>query len=226
MNKYIDVLWDCSLFKGKTKKEIKEILSLTNYKITHFNTKEFVCRADEPPKYLGIVLSGSVEIQNNLESGKYFNIFYKQKGETFGGALLFSDIPICEFNIIAKTECDILLINKQSVLKILLKDNVIGSNILSSISKNILLLNKKIELFSHSSIKQKIAYSLLYNIKFTEDKIVYLSYSKTDWAEHLNVSRPSLSRELKELCDNKIISIKNNQIEILDIPRLKAILGI
>ncbi|MCG8538419.1 MAG: Crp/Fnr family transcriptional regulator [Clostridia bacterium] len=225
MDRYIDVLCSCPLFKGKGKEEIKDILSLTTYKIKHYQKNDFIFRADQSPKYIGIILEGSIEIQNNLESGKFFNLLYKKKGEAFGGSLIFSDISMCKFDIVAKTSCDILLIYKESVLEILFKDSVIAHNMLSLFAKSILVLNKKIELFSHSSIQQKIAYSLLYNIKLNNNNIIKLPYSKKDWAEHLNVSRSSLSRELKKLNDKGVIEVHNKTIKIVQVDYLESILG-
>lgn len=225
MNRYIDVLCSCSLFKGKEKDEIINILSQTKYKITDYTKNDFIFRADQTPSYIGIILEGSIEVQNTLESGKFFNVIYKKKGETFGGTLLFSDISICKFDIIAKTPCKILLIHKESVLQFLFKDTIIAYNMLNLFSKSVLLLNKKIELFSHSSIQQKIAYSLLYNIELSDNNIVHLAYSKRDWAEHLNVSRSSLSRELKKLSDDGIIEIDNKTIKVLKRNVLESILG-
>jgi CRP-like cAMP-binding protein len=225
MNRYMNVLCDCPLFKGKERDEIKEILSLSKYKIVNYKKNDFIFRADQPPSYIGIILEGSIEVQNNLESGKFFNVLYKRKGEVFGGALLFSDIPMYRFDIIAKTRCEILLFHQESVLDVLFKDSIIAYNMLHLFSKSVLLLNKKIELFSHSSIQQKIAYSLLYNAKLNDKDTVHLTYSKRDWAEHLNVSRSSLSRELKKLTDDGTIEINSKTIRILKRDVLESILG-
>ena len=225
MDKYMDVLCNCPLFKGKEKKEIKDSLSRTEHKVIHYQKNDFIFRADHTPAYLGIVLKGSIDVQNNLESGKYFNVFYKKKGEVFGGALVFSNIQNYKFNIIAKTHCDILLIAKQSFLEVLAKDQIIVANILNLLAKSVLMLNHKIELFSHSSIQKKIAYSLLYNIQFNPHNTIHLPYSKKDWAEHLNVSRPSLLRELKKLVDAGIIAIDKKTIKVLQKDHLASILN-
>lgn len=222
MNKYINVLSKCPLFKGKEKQAIIDILSRINYKINHYPKNDFIFRADQTPDYIGIVLKGSMEIQNNLESGKFFNVLYKKEGDTFGGGLVFSNTPIYKFNFIAKTGCDILLIYKQSIFEVLLLDRIIMKNILQLLAKSTLILNEKLELFSYSSIQKKIACSLLYNTK--NNNPINLLYSKKAWAEHLNVSRSSLCRELKKLSDAGIIEINNKKIKILKRDNLEAIL--
>jgi CRP-like cAMP-binding protein len=224
VKKYIDVLYNCPLFKGKEKNEILDILSLTNHKINDYNKNEFIFRAHETPVYIGVILDGSIEFQNNLKSGKYYNVLYKKKGEVFGGALVLSDSSIYKFDVIGKTKCTLLLIHKQSVQNILFKDLTISKNIISLFSKSVMMLTKKIELFSYSSIQQKIAYCLLTNISSEENNIIHLPYSKKAWAEHINVSRSSLSRELKKLSDSGIIKVKNKVIKVLDKEELEKIL--
>ncbi len=225
MEEYLNILCKCPLFNGKDKNEIKNVLLKTQYKICHYKKNDFIFRADLPCIYLGIILEGSIEIQNNLESGKFINIFYKKQSEVFGGALVFSNISTCNFDVIAKEHCTILLIHQKSVSEILFKDSTIASNIINLFAKEILMLNKKIELFSYSSIKEKIAYSLLHYIKSNNKSIIQLPYSKKAWAEHLNVSRSTLSRELKALSDEGIIDVNNKTIKILNREKLEIILG-
>lgn len=225
MNEYLDILCICPIFAGKEKNEIENILSLSKHKVCYFARNDFIFRADQPPDYIGIILNGSVEVQNNLISGKFINIFYKKQGEVFGGALVFSNNSTYQFDIIAKEPCNILLIHKQSLLDIFCKDSIIASNILSSFVNSVFMLNKKIELFSYSSIQEKIAYSLLHNMNSYKNNVIHLPYSKKAWAEHLNVSRSSLCRELKVLDDEGIINVNNKTISILNKAKLEFILS-
>ena len=61
-----------------------------------------------------------------------------------------------------------------------------------------------------------IAYFLIHEIKTSGNSMVHLSFTKKTWAEYLNVSRPSLCRELKKLCTDNIIEIIKDKILILD----------
>lgn len=227
MHRYLNTLNICPLFNEKNKAEIESIILSTNYKIVNFKKNDFIYKLNESYDYLGIVLSGSVELQNNLSSGRFFNVLYKRKGDVFGGALVFSKFPLLQsqYHIIAKENCTILLIHKESIYSVLFKDNIIASNILSLFSRNVLMLNKKIELFSYSSIQKKIACALLYNVNMQNTNVIHLPYSKKALAEHLNVSRSSLCRELKKLCDNNIIKMEKKTIEILNKDRLNCILN-
>ena len=222
MNQYLDVLYDCPLFEGKEKPEIKNILSKTQYKINHYKKNELIFRTDQSSNYIGIVLNGSIELQNIIAE-KVINVFYRKKGDVFGEADIFSKKPTYHCDALAIKSTDILLIYKQSVIEVLCKDDVINANILSLLANTVVLLNKKLELYSFSSIQKKIAFCLLYNTEANNSDSVSLIHSKTSWAEHLNVSRPSLYRELKILCDAGIVEMKDNKIRILKRDILESI---
>lgn len=224
MKEILDVLCQCILFKGKDKNEIEQILSETNYKIRNFKKSQIIFRTDEPSFYIGIILKGRIEIQKVFACGKVINFLYKEKGDIFGEAVALSKKPTYDYDIIATEESDILLIHKQSVLEILCKDNIINSNIITSFANSVLMLNKKLELFSYYSIQKKIAFSLLYNMELNKTDNISLISSKKSWAEHLNVSRPSLSRELTHLSNKGIIEINNKKITILKKEQLESIL--
>jgi CRP-like cAMP-binding protein len=61
-------------------------------------------------------------------------------------------------------------------------------------------------------------------MKTTGDNVIHLPFSKKTWAEYLNVSRPSLYRELKKLDDDQAIEINKNNISILNKQKLENLL--
>ncbi|SHH26972.1 Crp/Fnr family transcriptional regulator [Tepidibacter thalassicus] len=217
MKNISNILSNSILFKNKTQQEINIALSSINYIIKHYKKGDLIFSVDQPPKYIGIILEGCIEVQKNLASGKVISILYKKKGDLFGEGSAFSKASTYPCNIFAKTKSTILLITKQNILNLLSKDSLLLTNFLNSFANRILLLNLKTELLSYSSIQQKIAFSLLYLMnEYKYNNVIFLPYSKKTWSEHLNVSRPSLFRELKILCNQKIIQIQNRTITILN----------
>ncbi|WIF95713.1 Crp/Fnr family transcriptional regulator [Caminicella sporogenes] len=205
------------LFKSKTQNEIDKILSSIEYIVKSYNEGDLIFSVEQAPKYIGIILKGCIEVQKNLASGKTVSILYKKTGELFGEGSVFSKATTYPCNIFSKTKSTIFLIDKQNILYLLSKDSCLLSNFLSSFADRVLLLNLKTELLSYSSIQQKIAFSLLYLMdEYKHNNVIFLPYSKKTWSEHLNVSRPSLFRELKILCNQKIIYIENRKITILN----------
>ncbi len=226
MKNLFTMLFNSVLFKNKTQDEIKKALACIEYIVKHYGRGELIFRIDQSTKYIGIILDGSIEVQKNLASGKVISILYKRRGELFGEGSVFSSANAYPCNIYSKTKSTVLLISKENMIKLISEDTVLLNNFLSSFANRLLLLNLKTELLSYSSIQQKVAFSLLYLMdEYKSGNSITLPYSKKTWAEHLNVSRPSLFRELKILCNEKVIAIQNKTITILNEDALAKLLS-
>ena len=225
MKSILSVLKKSSLFLGKTEAEIEDIISKADYKIMNYKKNEIIFYTFSKSSFVGIVLEGSVIIQKNLPTGKIVNNTLKKAGESFGGITIFSDISTYPCDITAKENCSILFIPKSYMKNLILSDSLINFNVLSTMSANMLMFDKQTELLAYSSIQEKIAFFLISNSRTQNNcSIVNLPYSKKMWAEFLNVSRPSLYRELKKLCNDKIIEIDENCIKILNLEKLELLL--
>ncbi|WP_304508905.1 Crp/Fnr family transcriptional regulator [Anaerotignum sp.] len=215
MDDIIEVLYKCIIFRGLDKAQIRLVLSRTRYHIKEYGKNEFICREDQFSKNVGIIILGSIEIQKLLASGNLICIFHKNKGDLFGGAVVFSTETTYPCDVFSRTNSKILFFPKQSIFE-MCKEALIAENILNAFANRIIYYEKRLELFSYSSIKTKIAYFLIHEIKTADNSIIHLSFTKKTWAEYLNVSRPSLYRELKKLCNDNIIEINKDKIIILD----------
>ena len=225
MNNYPESVLNCRLFEDLSPAEIGAVMSETPHSVRNYEKEELIRMAGSKADSLGIVIVGVIELRNNLESGKYFNILYRKEGDTFGAPSMFGRGGASLFEICTKTDCSILYIRKSDLSGLLRRDERVNSNILSIMSDTVSMLNKKLELFSDSSIQKKIAFSLLYNSEFRKSRTVEFLFSKQSWAEHLNVSRPSLSRELRNMEDEGIISLSGREITILDREKLEQIIS-
>ena len=219
MKEITDALCRCALFNGVSKPEMKHILSTINYQIKEFDKNEFICRTDQYSVDIGIIISGYVEVQKILPSGNVICVFYKNRGEAFGGAVVFSRSAVYPCDVFSRDKSKILFFHKQGIFE-LCKDALFAENLLGSFANRILYYEKRLELFSYSSIQKKIAFFLLDEQKTTGNSLIHLPFTKKTWAEYLNVSRPSLCRELKKLCNENIIKINGDQISVINEDRL------
>ena len=105
------------------------------------------------------------------------------------------------------------------------KDLHILENFAVEIASAAYMLQQRLELFSYSGIAQKAAFYLLTQARQSGKSSVPVPGSVTRWSMLMNVSRPSLHRELKILEMKGIIRITGGLIEILDPDALLEILG-
>ena len=74
-------------------------------------------------------------------------------------------------------------------------------------------------------IAQKAAFYLLMQQRQTGSSVIPIPDSVSKWAMSMNVSRPSLHRELKKLEGQGFIHCNAHTIEILDAQSLESVLS-
>lgn len=224
MEELIEILFQCPAFKNLTKPEIIKILQEIEYTKRIFEKNEVIYRAGDTASHIGIIVSGYIEIRKNLSSGNRLSVFQRTEGEMLGGSITFSGNPQYPCEVVAREKSEILFIEKSYVLEVLLKNVTVASNMLRISANRIMQFEKRLELFSFYSIQKKIAFSLLHDFQINKENSIVIPFSKTTWSEYLNVSRTSLSRELKNLCGQGVIEMNGNKITICQRELLEALL--
>ncbi|MFA6808763.1 MAG: helix-turn-helix domain-containing protein, partial [Eubacteriales bacterium] len=93
-------------------------------------------------------------------------------------------------------------------------------NMLKIVSNKALVLNKKVNYLTMKTLRQKICNYLLDLNKNSDSENLLLPLSRNEMAEFLNVSRPSLSREMCRLRDEGIIEFHRISVRIINLPLL------
>lgn len=226
MEDFMPAIASCPLFKNCSHFDLHRFLEQAGYKIGSYRKNQFIFRMDQPVTAVGIILNGSVEMQKIFQSGKVVNLIYKGKGELFAEGTIFSSMPAYPCQVISRENTDVMLLPKDTVIRALADNSTLLANFLTLMSDKLVFLNQKIELLSYCSIQSKIAYSLLHCLGTgIHAGTIKLPYTQKAWAEHLNVSRPSLCRELKNLCQAGIIQADRRTITILQRDKIEALLS-
>jgi CRP-like cAMP-binding protein len=213
-----------NLFKNKSVDEIDALLAKLHYKVQLFAENEIVFSADQLANTLGIILSGMVEVQKIFPSGRIVTVTSRGSFDLLADAAMFAETHYYPATISACKSSKIFLLPKTELLKLFSLDQAVMLNFLCSVSNRIFVLNRKIELLSLNSIQTKIAHFLISESEIHSSNIIQLPFSKKSWAEHINVSRTSLSRELRQLEKEGLITFNKRSIKIQDIEKLKRIL--
>ena len=118
-----------------------------------------------------------------------------------------------------------MMFKKEDFLQLMQKDLRIMENFVTEISSAAYMLQQRLELFSYSGIAQKAAFWLLTRKRQTGKNKIRIPGSMTKWAMLMNVSRPSLHRELNRLEAEGILRYDPPMIEILNTDALQDVLG-
>lgn len=217
-----DALCKCLLFKHCNKDELQELLSGIEFYIHTYNKGEFVISEEEHNAKIGIILLGAVEVQKVFPTGKMVTLNRLKTSEVFGLSTLFSYDSYYPTSIVSLTHSKVLFLSQKSVIELFNKEPEFLQQFLRFTSDRILFLNRKIEIFSFSTIREKITYFLFSEMKLQKsDQSIILPFAKRVWAEYLNIARTSLYRVLKEMKEEGIIDLKGRSITIKKLDELK-----
>ena len=174
---------------------------------------------------IGIILEGRVEAQKLFPNGSQVNVSVRTPGEMIGPAAVFSSGRRYPCDILAIEPVTVMIFRRADLLNLMQKDIRILENFTSEIASATYMLQQRLELLSYSGIAQKAAFYMLMQRRKTSSDRIQIPESVTKWAMMMNVSRPSLHRELKRLDNQGIIRYERHAIEILDPDALQEVLS-
>lgn len=222
---YQSVLEKSALFSGVRADELNKILEETPHHVQCYDKGEIIFRLMEPAENVGIILEGRVEAQKSFSNGSQVNVSVREAGEVIGPAAVLSKSRKYPCDIVSLEPVSIMMFRREDLLGLMQKDVRILENLTTEIASATYMLQQRLELFSYSGIAQKAAFWLLMQARQTGSGKVRIPGSVSKWALQMNVSRPSLHRELKRLEEQSVISYAPPFIIILDPDALQDVLG-
>ena len=219
------VLKKSALFRSLSVDVWQTALEQTTHRIQHYNKGEIIFHLMEPADKIGIVLSGKVEVQKSFPNGSQVNVSTRSPGELIGAAAVFSRHRRYPCDIISLEPSAILVFHREQLLKLLQTDVRILENFTTEIASATYMLQQRLELLSYHGIGQKAAFWLLTQLRQTGKTCVQIPGSVSKWAMLMNVSRPSLHRELKHLAEQGMIVYAPPIITIINADALQTVLS-
>lgn len=201
--KYLKLIKDTDLFLELGIEEFDEVLKKCNYKILNFEKEEYVAFRGDIIDGIYINLEGLLVAEMLKDDGNVKKIEELKKGKIIASAFIFGDKNKFPVDLVAKSKVQVLFIEKEEVITLLKSDSKVLKIFLDEISNKAQFLSKNLwESLSNKTINQKLAE---YIIKKEKDGIFSFDKSIKELAEYFNVSRPSLSRVIKNFIENGII---------------------
>lgn len=210
--------------KNFSENEIKSFLEKVNYTFLSYSKGEIIAIEESNCSKIGIITSGTVEVQKIFSSGKVITIGSLKVSDIFGEVIIFSNRNTYPATITASSNADVMFISKEDILKLCNLFPVFLNNFMSLLSNKILMLNKKLKNISYETLRQKIASYILDEYSHQKKLDIILNYTRKEMAEQLGIPRPSLSRELVNMKKDNLIDFSKNHIIIKNVNNLEKLL--
>lgn len=212
------------LFRGIEWESLERMLicSKAHYKKYKRGTEIFCQEAQA--HMIFILLKGRVSIIRHMISGKK-NILYEiEEGDVFGEHYFFSGTRIYKYGAQAGTDIEVLEIPWAFFYcfcdQACAHHQKLVQNMLEILSMKEWMTIKKLNIVTAASLKERISTWLL--DAADESGLVRLRQNREELADYLGVARPSLSRALMKMQNEKMIEVGKKYIKILDREQLEG----
>ena len=210
----------CPVFIGLSSEEIKALFNQVHFQIKKYNDQQMVAHGGDTVEKLIVVLNGSVKGEMVDFSGKTIKIEDIEAPKPLAIAFLFGKANKYPVNVVSNKESELLIIPKESVLRLFALNQTILLNYLNTISDRSQFLSNKIRLLSFHSVRGKIANYILQLAQDGSQQIT-LPLSQNQLAELFGVARPSVGRGMRELHNEGILNVEGKKVSILNLMALK-----
>mgnify|MGYP001348812066 CR=1 FL=1 len=225
MKSYIEVLSRSMLFSGVSQKELICMLKCLGVTYRKFEKGEYILNVGDKIDSVGIVVSGSAEINKEDVFGRKTIMAHLEETDYFGEVMVCAGINKSISSVLALTDVVICYLEYSHIL------NRCGnscefhtrliSNMLGILANKSIHLSKKIDHLLLKGMREKIIAYLLDCYKKDGNLNLTIPFNREGLAEFLSVDRSALSRELGRMRDEGLISFKGRNITILDLDRME-----
>ena len=219
------VLERSTLFRGVPAQELRNVLENTPHHIQCYDKEETIFHMMDAADRIGIVLEGRAQAQKAFPNGSQINVSIRGAGELIGPAAVFSNSCRYPCDVVALEPVTVMMFRRADMLSLMQKNVLILENLMTEIASATYMLQQRLELMSYNGIAQKAAFWLLMQARQSGKDSVRIPDSVSKWAMLMNVSRPSLHREMKKLEEEGIISYSSGVVKILDADGLQEVLS-
>lgn len=213
----------CTLFTGISPSELDILIKKASPHTKSYAQGQMVAFEGDQCTSIGIVLDGSITLQQLLPSGKRLVIENLITGDIFGEVIVFSDLETYPVSVEAAEDVLITYIPKEGVLTLCGLSTAFLNNFIGSLSNKILLLNQKVTNLSLQSPRQKTIHFILESYRKQSSLELKFTISRLEMAEKINLPRPSLSRELMKLKSAGLIDYGKDTIHINNLEKLEDV---
>ncbi len=209
-----------NLFHGISIQNIQNILQCLHPRIKSFEKGEIILFIGDQIKEIGLVLSGSVIIENTDLWGNRTILATVQKDHIFAESYAFTNEPL-KVTTIADKNTEILFLSTKSLITMCDKacpfHTQLIQNLLSISSRNNIRLSQRILNTSSKTIRGRLIAYLSNEAHNNFSNKFRIPLNRQELADYLNVDRSALSNELSKMRNEGMLSFYKNEFQLFNI---------
>ena len=219
MKKYFNILRKCPLFNDIDDNDLSTMLACLGAKILSFDKKYTVFSEGSPAKYVGIVLSGSVQVIKNDYYGNRSILSTIAPSEMFAEAFACAETDSLPVSVIADEPCEVMLIDCRHILHTCANNCGFHQHLIFNLMKDLalktIMFHQRIEITSKRTTREKLMTYLVMQSRKANCQSFDVPFDRQELADYLEVDRSGLSAEISKMKKEGLIENNKNHFEIL-----------
>lgn len=221
MKDYTAVLRKCPLFRDISDEELVPMLGCLGASIDEYHKNEAIFSEGDTARTLGIILSGTVQIEQVDYYGNRNIVASIGEGQVFGETFACARVEAMPVDVIARSDCEVMLVDVGRITKSCANacsfHSTVIYNLMQIVADKNLMLHRKIEITSKRSTREKLMTYLFYESKRAGSASFEVPYDRQALADYLDVDRSGLSAEISKLRREGVLESDKNRFTLLDL---------
>lgn len=219
MKEVYPILQDCPLFDGIDGRDLPGMLGCLGAKSSQFKKGQAIFREGDSPIFVGIVLTGSVQLIREDYYGNRSIMAHIGPTQLFGESYAFSGAQTLPVSVVADEDTRILLLDSRRISVCCSNACAFHSrvifNLLRLVATKNLVLHQKIQITAKRTTREKLMAYLLNQAKLQGSNSFTIPYDRQALADYLEVDRSGLSAEISKLRREGIIECEKSNFRLL-----------
>lgn len=188
----------------------------------HFKKHDVICKQGTEVTHALFLVKGSAKLY--IEGLNHKNItLYILKPPAYIGLLCFFDKPEYSYSVAALEESEVCFIELSLVKKLYVENHDLLLSLNNAFGKSVAAIMKKIISLNQKQARGRFAENLIYLSEMHGSPKFHLGMTRKEVGEMIAISEENAVRLFTEFSKENIISLKGQEIEILDAALLKKI---
>lgn len=217
-------LGQTALFEGIATQNIKHVLKCLGSRVKSYQKGASIFSIGDQTHEIGLVLSGTVLIENNDLWGNRTILAVIGKDHIFAESYAYVKEKL-KVSVTVAEATEVLFLNAQAVITMCAKachfHTRLIQNLLSISSSNNIRLSERILNTSAKTIRGRLITYFSQEAHKNGSKEFIIPLNRQELADYLNVDRSALSNELGKMRDEKILSFHKNKFYLFAMAPIK-----
>lgn len=186
---------------------------ISEYEIRKYNKKDIIFEIAQYPRWVYFVKSGLLKSFQTNDYGKELITHFINESTLFGYEPLLVHGKYLE-NVTAVSDSEVILVPLEDFQKFLFSNQDYNHYFIKSLCKTSGYYQNQLLNFAYSSVRKKVANSILELRGYYEDGNITLN--RTEMASFAGIAKETLIRTLSDFKSENLIEIHDHSIEISD----------